>query len=314
VTYGIRGKQGGELPQSRRGSPACDVQSGADLASFSRRLPLRLQLPGIFFEPLQDLPTFPPTFKNPSHRARQFSGLPSTMGAETQKGAAVKALLSRAHSPDSVERIYGNKIQYKTVLGPPNHVPNAREERRRARVRKEKQRSKALRPKPLSSRQRRKLCLYDVPREGQKYETFEPLHRLWLGYIREALGHDLFNGGEGAGAKLSSADFHGAEVEVSRSGCPSRVGIKGIVIKDTKFTFEIITRKNALRIIPKEGTFFRIEIPAEEEEDGVESTKPSAEGSRSPRSMIFEILGDQFSLRPTDRSNKKFKQHYLPTL
>ena len=52
---------------------------------------------------------------------------------------------------------------------------------------------------------------------------------------------------QGAGSKLASAEFHGAELEVVRSRCVGRVGVKGIVIKDSKFTFEIITKKNELR-------------------------------------------------------------------
>ena len=52
---------------------------------------------------------------------------------------------------------------------------------------------------------------------------------------------------QGAGSKLASADFHGAEVEVVRSGCVGRVGTRGIVVKDTKFTFEVVTRANVLR-------------------------------------------------------------------
>lgn len=59
------------------------------------------------------------------------------------------------------------------------------------------------------------------------------------------------NGGyvtaQGQGAKLASADFHGAEVLVVRSKCVGRVGCEGIVVKDTKFTFEVITKANELK-------------------------------------------------------------------
>ena len=49
------------------------------------------------------------------------------------------------------------------------------------------------------------------------------------------------------GAKLASADYHGAEVEVVRSQCASRVGLKGIVVRDTKFTFVIVTEKDEVK-------------------------------------------------------------------
>lgn len=46
------------------------------------------------------------------------------------------------------------------------------------------------------------------------------------------------------GSRLASADFHGAEIEVVRSRCASRVGMKGIVVRDSKFTFVIVTEKD----------------------------------------------------------------------
>lgn len=49
------------------------------------------------------------------------------------------------------------------------------------------------------------------------------------------------------GAKLVSADYHGAEVEVVRSRSFGRVGLKGIVVRDTKFTFVIVTAKDEVK-------------------------------------------------------------------
>jgi ribonuclease P protein subunit POP4 len=211
-------------------------------------------------------------------------------------------LLRRAHSPDSVNRIYSDKIQYRPLFLKPSSPPpsTARDARRKARTEKKK-RAKALKPKPLSARERRKLGLYNLPPDGQKYSIFAPLNKLWVGYIREILGSELYNGGQGAAAKLSAADFHGAEVEVSRSRCPSRVGVRGIVIKDSRFTFEVITPKNQIKILPKEGTMFRVHVPA-----------PDASPDRKP--FCFEIHGDQFQHRSSDRANKKFKNHFLKKL
>lgn len=49
------------------------------------------------------------------------------------------------------------------------------------------------------------------------------------------------------GSKLVSADYHGAEMEVVRSKCPSRVGLKGIVVRDSKFTFVMVTEKDEMK-------------------------------------------------------------------
>ncbi|KAI1857501.1 hypothetical protein JX265_011236 [Neoarthrinium moseri] len=225
-------------------------------------------------------------------------------------------LLARAHSPDSVSRIYSDKIQHRPLFLRPNSPPpsaNARAARRKARDDKKK-RANALKPKPLSARQRRSLGLYDMPRQGQRYEIFVPLNRLWLGYVREILGNELYTGGQGAAAKLTAADYHGAEIEVSRSRCPSRVGIRGIVIKDSRFTFEVITPKNKVKLVPKEGTTFRIMVPPTETQEAPHESEAASTEERDAKAFTFEVLGDQFQYRPADRANKKFRVHYLKLL
>ncbi|KAF0331855.1 ribonuclease P protein subunit p29 [Colletotrichum asianum] len=223
-----------------------------------------------------------------------------------------QALLARAHSPDTANRIFTDKIQYRPLYLRPSSPPPSNPRSARRKAREEAKRKQKLKPKPLSARDRRRRGLHDVPRDGQKYAIFEPLHRLWLGYIEEVLGSEVYGGGSGAAAKLTAAEFHGAEVEVSRSSCPSRVGIKGIVIKDSKFSFEIITRRNEMKIVPKEGTWFKVEIPVEEPSPSADTDAPAEEGT--PRRFVFEVLGDQFLMRGADRANKKFKNHYLKNI
>lgn len=213
-----------------------------------------------------------------------------------------QTLLARAHSPDSVNRIYSEKIQHRTLhlraSSPPPKIINARATRRK--IREERKIASKKRPKPLSSRQRRRLGLYDIPKQGQVYDIYEPLYQLWQGYAREILGSDIYSGGTEAAAKLASAELHGAYAEVVKSNCPTRIGIKGIIVRDRKFVFEFITEKNGLKIIPKEGTIFRIEIFPEIPRD-----------AEKPKPFAFEVLGDQFMLRSADRANRKFKQHFL---
>ncbi|KAI0482961.1 RNase P/MRP, p29 subunit [Xylariaceae sp. FL0804] len=260
-------------------------------------------------------------------------------------GAALtRALLARAHSPDGSARIYADKLQHRPLLLRPSSPPpaaHARDARRRARREREARR-RNLRPKPLSARERRRRGLYDIPREGegegegvgegvgegkgrrrrqQRYDAvFAPLHRLWLGYAREVLGGGLLHaGGEAAAARLASADFHGAEVEVARSRCPGRVGLRGIVVRDSRFAFEIITREDRVKLVPKEGTTFRVEVPAaaaadddDQQQQGKEEEEKEKERKKKP--FCFEILGDQFQHRSADRANKKFKAHFLENL
>lgn len=147
---------------------------------------------------------------------------------------------------------------------------------------------------------------------------------MWLEYIWEILGikkgdekaRDVYVSAQGGGAILAGADFHGAEMEVVRCGCVGRVGTKGIVVKETKFTFEMVTRKDELRVVPKRKTVFRFEVPLPkvEDEKDVQMENGVTESRLTKKNLVFEIHGSQFEVRPTDRATKKFKQRTLDEL
>ena len=69
-----------------------------------------------------------------------------------------------------------------------------------------------------------------------------------------------------------------------------------------KLRYEIVTRKDEVKIVPKEHTVFRMEVPFAKVEGEVEEKKP----------LVFEILGGQFEQRAPDRANKKFRMHMDP--
>ncbi|SMY25903.1 unnamed protein product [Zymoseptoria tritici ST99CH_1A5] len=216
-------------------------------------------------------------------------------------------LLTRAHSPDRAQTIFKTHIQQRPLLlHPSSPDPNttARSARQKARLLKAASARKSNKPRPLSAKQKRALGVHNIPKSQQKYSIYEPLHKLWCEYIRGVLGVDgerAYVDANGAGPMLVSADFHGAEMEVVRSGCVSRVGVKGIVVKDTRFTFEVVTRRDEVKILPKEGTVFRFEVPL------VEEGKSGEVGKRKP--LVFELHGNQFQTRAPDRANRKFKMH-----
>lgn len=170
------------------------------------------------------------------------------MSTETKELVAA-TLLQRAHSPESADTILRERIKQRPLLlrpSSPDRELNARSKRQYERLQKAKKaRKRPNRPRPLSAKQKRTLCIYDIPLEQRKYAIYEPLHQIWCGYMREVLG--LSDGkrqhvdAAAVGHVLVSADYHGALVEVVRSRCVSRVGLKGFVVKDTKFTFDIVT-------------------------------------------------------------------------
>lgn len=149
-----------------------------------------------------------------------------------------------------------------------------------------KRKEKKKKSKGLSARQRRELRLFDIKPEQQRYSLFLPLHELWKQYIQ-----DLCNGlkpdtqPQLIQAKLLKADLHGAIISVTKSKCPSYVGVTGILLQETKHIFKIITKEDRLKVIPKLNCVFAIEM------DG----------------FISYIYGSKFQLRASERSAKKFK-------
>lgn len=258
------------------------------------------------------------------------------MATPSQKPHPASTLLARAHSPEIAADIYRDKIQKRPLLlrpSSPDPDTNAREQRRRARVQKSLTARRSKKPKPLSAKQKRALGIYDIPPEQQSYAVLEPLKKMWVDYIRQVLGlvqtgdektqRPVFLSPASAGPMLVSADYHGAEVEIVRSKCVSRVGIKGIVVKDLKFSFEVVGRKGGVKRIPKEGTVFRIVVPVEDEESGAseELDKSGEAGEEGPqhektkmKPLVFELHGNQLENRAPDRANRKFKMHIDPDL
>lgn len=243
------------------------------------------------------------------------------------------SLLSRAHSPDSATRIYTEKVLHRPLhLKPTTSLPPTTAQLARRALRTQKASSaKKTKLKPLSARKKRALGLYELPSSARKHSIYVPLHRMWVGYIQELLWDNKgFRPlGTDAAAKLCSADFHGAELEVVRSRCVGRVGVKGIVVKDSKHVFEVVTEKDQVKVVPKEHTLFRFCVPppqplrekmteienttmagVEEEKENTAQEAPAIE----IKDLVFELHGDQFIYRAADRANRKFKPHFLPDL
>ncbi|KAI9679365.1 MAG: hypothetical protein M1817_005387 [Caeruleum heppii] len=254
----------------------------------------------------------------------------------TKAPSLAQELLAAHHIPAEANRLYTEKVLHKPLILIPT-VPlsstststDARSRRRQARLDKQalKKRKSDRKPHPLSAKQKRQLKIYEIPPEARKWAIYEGLIKLWVRYVQGVLGLSLGErkaqkkamgtGQEPAevekevrglpvtkevASKLCGADFHGAEVTVVRSRCVGRVGITGIVVKDCKFVFEVITRGNEIKVLPKEHSIFRFEVPIPGQEP--------AEG----KNLVFELHGEQFQNRAPDRANKKFKVKNLPDL
>lgn len=172
--------------------------------------------------------------------------------ASADKEHAALALLSRAHSPSTSTSIFREKVQNRPLLlrpSSPDPHDNARAQRQKVRLGKAAAARKSKKPRPLSAKQKRTLGVYDIPPEQRKYDIYLPIWKMWCGYMREILGTQKvrYVNAAGVGPFLASADYHGAMVEVVRCRCVGRVGTRGIIVKDTKYTLEILTAKNELK-------------------------------------------------------------------
>ncbi|QIW98020.1 hypothetical protein AMS68_003538 [Peltaster fructicola] len=150
------------------------------------------------------------------------------MATQPQEHIA-KELLTRAHSPDTAETIFQEKVKQRPLLlrpTSPEATVNARAKRQHERLKKERAQRKSKKPKPLSAKRKRALCLDEIPKEQRRYPIYEPLHAMWCEYMQEILalkdGKKSYVDAQNAGPFLASADYHGALLEVVRSRCPSR--------------------------------------------------------------------------------------------
>ena len=233
---------------------------------------------------------------------------------------AAQNLLNRSRSPTSASRIFTDKIQSKPLLLQPTVNTDKRALRRRIRERKKqyhlrKQARKGN--KPLSAKEKRQLGIYRLKKEEVKgegaWEVYNGLNELWNGYMLEVLGYmkngTMVEGWErkevgvqAQGSLLASADMHGAKLEVVRSRDVGRVGVTGIVVRETKYAFVIVGEHQRWWTVPKQGSVFSVTVglpgatqQGEMKEDGEQ------------RKVVYEIQGSFFEYRPVERANRKFK-------
>lgn len=110
-----------------------------------------------------------------------------------------------------------------------------------------------------------------------------------------------------AAQRIAAADLHGAVVEVVRCRCVDRVGLKGVVVRESRQAVEIVQEsekekgesvggakkrnkgRGSVRLIPKEGTIFRMMVGK----------------------MTVEVHGEAMRTRPAERTVKKWKTRVM---
>lgn len=138
----------------------------------------------------------------------------------------------------------------------------------------------------LSAKEQRVLDREALKGASTIYAAYEPLHALWLGYMRDLLNFESPSISEaGAQQKLAKADMHGALITVVRATCASLVGARGIVVQETCNTFVIVTLANRLTRLPKANTVFSLRLGP----------------------LECTIYGNHFCFKASERAVRKFK-------
>ncbi|KAG0563879.1 hypothetical protein M758_8G063100 [Ceratodon purpureus] len=111
--------------------------------------------------------------------------------------------------------------------------------------------------KHLSMRQHRQAGSFNLPAEYLKYDLFRPMHEMWESYARSLVAECNDTSMQ---HRLLAADLHGAILAVVESKSTSYVGTQGIMIRETDQTFGIITVQDKLRVVPKAGAVFMLQL------------------------------------------------------
>uniref|UniRef100_A0A8R1HQW6 Ribonuclease P protein subunit p29 n=1 Tax=Caenorhabditis japonica TaxID=281687 RepID=A0A8R1HQW6_CAEJA len=111
----------------------------------------------------------------------------------------------------------------------------------------------------------------------------------WQKYFRDRLGPHFAS--QKIEKTILKADYHGALLTVWVAENPTQIGISGIVILETRHTFQMVTQDDRFVVIPKKGAVFRFIL-----------------GDR-----LFSLFGDGMRTRPAWRGKKPRVKRVLPT-
>ncbi|KAL0946207.1 hypothetical protein HGRIS_012466 [Hohenbuehelia grisea] len=236
----------------------------------------------------------------------------------------VQSMLTQNSDPAAT---YESRVKNRQILlENPARESRLKRERREKEAKKkaEKQRVKGK----LGSKAAREKALWRIEPSQAKFALFLPLHRLWLGYMSELLAltqppsmpdTPSPSAQPNAGtmqAKLLKADFHGSVMTVKESKNAVLVGLSGIVIRETENAFEVVTKQDKVKLIPKQNSIFTFAVP-------LYSTLPPSHTNETPLPLDqedvpqktalddphieFDLYGNQFRFRAADRAGRKFK-------
>ena len=137
--------------------------------------------------------------------------------------------------------------------------------------------------KTIKAKEKRNYKFLEFSKNEKNYSLYIPLHQLWKDYMEKLLaGCDDEKEME---KKVSKADLHGCLIRVIKSKCPLLVGIQGITLIESKNMFNVITKDNEVKKVPKFNTTFSFFV----------------------KDVEVLICGDNFRYKASERTVRNFK-------
>ena len=127
-----------------------------------------------------------------------------------------------------------------------------------------------------------------LKKEKMDYDSLLSMNQLWQDYITELMNNS--NNEENILSKILKADLHGAILTVINSTNKNNIGISGIVLFESRRTFNLLNKKNEIKTILKNGCVFETEM------------------KYNGRKII--IYGDNFIYKSAERTKIKFKPKF----
>ena len=127
-----------------------------------------------------------------------------------------------------------------------------------------------------------------LKKEKMDYDTLLSMNQLWQDYITELMNNS--NNEENILSKILKADLHGAILTVINSTNKNNIGISGIVLFESRRTFNLLNKKNEIKTILKNGCVFETEMKY--------------------NGMKIIIYGDNFIYKSAERTKIKFKPKF----
>ena len=127
-----------------------------------------------------------------------------------------------------------------------------------------------------------------LKKEKMDYDSLLSMNQLWQDYITELMNNS--NNEENILSKILKADLHGAILTVINSTNKNNIGISGIVLFESRRTFNLLNKKNEIKTILKNGCVFETEMKY--------------------NGMKIIIYGDNFIYKSAERTKIKFKPKF----